>query len=106
MYVSNTSSVDYHRQHDGPQPSPNGVTSAFSIPRPPLGFIGEAQQMYPVAESPATGPLSVNGQHTVQDQSLLNLSDTFMDSHFLGLDRVITFEDANFVIPGDAFRWQ
>jgi hypothetical protein len=29
-----------------------------------------------------------------------------MDSQFLGMDRVITFEDANFFLPGDAFRWQ
>ena len=46
-----------------------------------------------------------NGQ-SVQDQSLLSLSDAFMDSHFLDMDRVITFEDASFFLPGDAFRWQ
>jgi hypothetical protein len=43
----------------------------------------------------------VIGAHnqSVQDQSLLTLSDTFMDSQFLDMDRVITFEDANFFMP-------
>ncbi|USP81779.1 hypothetical protein yc1106_09053 [Curvularia clavata] len=44
-------------------------------------------------------------QQSTQDQSLLNLSDAFMDSHFLDMDRVITFEEANFLLPGDTFRW-
>jgi hypothetical protein len=42
----------------------------------------------------------------MQEQSLMNLSDTFMDSQFLDMDRVITFEEANFFLPGDAYRWQ
>lgn len=42
----------------------------------------------------------------LQDQSLLNLSDTLMDAQFLDMDRVITFEDTNFYLPGDAYRWQ
>ena len=42
----------------------------------------------------------------MQDENLLSLSDAFMDSRFLDLDRVITFEDANFFLPGDGgFRW-
>jgi hypothetical protein len=43
---------------------------------------------------------------TVQDESLISLSDALMDSQFLGMDRVITFEEANFFLPGDGFRWQ
>jgi hypothetical protein len=48
---------------------------------------------------------TTNGHQNVQEQSLMNLSDTFMGSHFLDMDRVITFEDANFFLPGDAYRW-
>jgi hypothetical protein len=106
MYGASKPSIDYQRQHDAAQPSPNGVTSAFQIPRPPPGLMTEGQQVYAVNGSPASSHLNVNGQRTIQDQSLLNLSDTFMDSQYLGLDRVITFEDANFFLPGDAFRWQ
>ncbi|KAH7093166.1 fungal-specific transcription factor domain-containing protein [Paraphoma chrysanthemicola] len=60
--------------------TPNGVQSSTS----------SIQQIPPI-----------NGSHnqSVQDQSLLTLSDTFMDSQFLGMDRVITFEDANFFMP-------
>jgi hypothetical protein len=36
---------------------------------------------------------------TMQDQSLITLSDTLLGSQFLGMDRVITFEDANFFMP-------
>jgi hypothetical protein len=36
---------------------------------------------------------------SLQDQSLITLSDTFLDSQFLDMDRVITFEDANFFTP-------
>jgi hypothetical protein len=36
---------------------------------------------------------------STQDQSLLTLSDGFLDAQFLDLDRVITFEDANFFMP-------
>jgi hypothetical protein len=49
--------------------------------------------------------VTTNGHSNLQDQSLMNLSDTFMDSRFLDMDRVITFEDANFFLPGDAYRW-
>lgn len=42
----------------------------------------------------------------LQEQSLMSLSDTFMDSQYLDMDRVITFEEANFFLPGDAYRWQ
>lgn len=78
------------------------------------GFEGQNHQGYQVTVSSAPTPVppvaqlhSLGGTQTqsVQDQSLLTLSDTFMDSQFLDMDRVITFEDANFFMPGD-FRWQ
>ncbi|KAF5853237.1 hypothetical protein GGP41_001806 [Bipolaris sorokiniana] len=53
-----------------------------------------------------TGLGAQGTQQSIQDQSLLNLSDAFMDSHFLDMDRVITFEEASFLLPGDGFRWQ
>ncbi|KAH9859614.1 hypothetical protein IAQ61_011395 [Plenodomus lingam] len=74
-----------------------------------------APPMYHTAPNTAptpgsTAPYSAVGgtgkHHSVQDQSLINLSDAFMDAQFLDMDRVITFEDANFLLPGDAFRWQ
>lgn len=52
------------------------------------------------------GPITYASQQTpsvpnesMQDQSLLTLSDTLLDSQFLDMDRVITFEDANFFMP-------
>ncbi|KAF1911362.1 fungal-specific transcription factor domain-containing protein [Ampelomyces quisqualis] len=36
---------------------------------------------------------------SMQDQSLLTLSDTFLDAQFSDMDRVITFEDTNFFMP-------
>lgn len=47
----------------------------------------------------------VSSGNPIQDQSLLSLSDTLMDARFLDMDRVITFEDTNFYLPGDAYRW-
>ncbi|KAI4645944.1 hypothetical protein J4E93_005523 [Alternaria ventricosa] len=69
--------------------------------QPGNGVPVSGPSLAPYGNTGATG-----NQHSTQDQSLLNLSDAFMDSHFLDMDRVITFEDANFFIPGDAFRWQ
>jgi hypothetical protein len=77
--------------------SPNGISPPYPAPhiatsfRPPAPFQA----------------INTAGNHqSVQDQSLLNLSDAFMDSHFLDMDRVITFEGANFFLPGDTFNWQ
>jgi hypothetical protein len=66
----------------------------------------QQQQLRP--QNPTANPTPTpNGTAvTVQDESLLSLSDALMDSQFLGMDRVITFEDANFFLPGDGFRWQ
>jgi hypothetical protein len=82
----------------------------------PASYPSHAPSHYPQGGNavPTSGPSlapygaagTTGNQQSVQDQSLLNLSDAFMDSHFLDMDRVITFEDANFFIPGDAFRWQ
>lgn len=73
---------------------------------------GNGQNVYQLNQNIAPSPhfngitAVPNNQHALQDQSLLNLSDTFMDSQFLDMDRVITFEEANFFLPGDAYRWQ
>lgn len=102
------SPIEYRRPQDSPQiahtptQSPYGITSSYIGPHATSHYLQQSPQGYP-PENPAPGPSS---QHTLQDQSLLSLSDTFMDSQFLGMDRVITFEDANFFLPGDAFRWQ
>lgn len=87
-----------------PQQSPNGVNSPFMGGHRPSTFSDHSQGPYPLNDNSTPGPTTIH--NTVQDQSLLNLSDAFMDSQFLGLDRVITFEDANFFLPGDGFRWQ
>ncbi|KAJ4295528.1 hypothetical protein N0V90_007541 [Kalmusia sp. IMI 367209] len=96
------------------------VNSGMQYPEPQSGQ-GYPQQP-PAMPSPYPAPLldggyptpdrqtqSLNGDilngHSLQDQSLLNLSDTLMDAQFLDMDRVITFEDTNFYLPGDAFRW-
>jgi hypothetical protein len=76
-------------QHSAPMPSPYTAT----IP----------EGGYPNAQ--ALNGEALTGQ-SLQDQSLLSLSDTLMDSQFLDMDRVITFEDTNFYLPGDAYRWQ
>ncbi|KAL6709031.1 hypothetical protein ACN47E_002158 [Coniothyrium glycines] len=75
--------------------------------RQPLYQMSAGGTNAPMPSGPAYQVTNGLGTHqSVQDQSLLNLSDAFMDSHFLDMDRVITFEDANFVLPGDTFRWQ
>ncbi|KAF2036470.1 hypothetical protein EK21DRAFT_95750 [Setomelanomma holmii] len=72
------------------------------------GYMAHGQPMYGVASNGGQGHGSnipqiqqPHGAHnqSVQDQSLLTLSDTFMDAQFLDMDRVITFEDANFFMP-------
>lgn len=119
-----TSTMDYENQ-TSPRttipPSqniiPNEPTTPFIRPTPqyssaqtPQGYPQHPTAMpspYPAAISAGGYPNSevLNG-HSLQDQSLLNLSDTLMDSQFLDMDRVITFEGTNFYLPGDAYRWQ
>lgn len=64
----------------------------------------------PVPDGRYPNTQALNGEllagNSLQDQSLLSLSDTLMDSQFLDMDRVITFEDTNFYLQGDAYRWQ
>ncbi|KAF2269998.1 hypothetical protein CC78DRAFT_550367 [Lojkania enalia] len=82
-----------------------------SLPSPDFSTYPQTMYSSPTnthtARAPEELPMtSANGDGSVvQDDSLLSLSDAFMDSHFLGLDRVITFEDANFFLPSDGFRW-
>lgn len=94
--------------------SPHTASPTFAPHHATSGYHGHGQSLYNVGTtSPSLGPPNgsfpvIGGaghQHSVHDQSLLNLSDAFMDSQFLDMDRVITFEDANFLLPGDGFRW-
>jgi hypothetical protein len=92
--------------------SPNGLGTATATLHPTATRSSNSQNVYQLGHSIAPTPhfngmMGVpNNQQAMQDQSLLNLSDTFMDSQFLDMDRVITFEEANFFLPGDAYRWQ
>jgi hypothetical protein len=71
------------------------------------GFSHNAHPLFDLSASTATPSIAIpHSQHTnraynqsTQDQSLLTLSDAFLDSQFLDMDRVITFEDANFFMP-------
>ncbi|KAF2184033.1 hypothetical protein K469DRAFT_709908 [Zopfia rhizophila CBS 207.26] len=113
--------VSYQQPQNLPQPvnphieSPNRIRPSLLSPASTSNFLDQNQRPYPMNDHPTPGlanpqiqglAANENPQHTVEDQSLLSLSDTFMDSQFLGLDRVITFEDANFFLPGDGFKWQ
>ncbi|KAH9864319.1 hypothetical protein J1614_010253 [Plenodomus biglobosus] len=86
--------------------TPQQASNAYNNNRPPMYHPGPNSAHTPGSTAPYP-VVSGTGKHqSVQDQSLINLSDAFMDSQFLDMDRVITFEDANFFLPGDAFRWQ
>ncbi|KAH5332185.1 hypothetical protein HBI23_071760 [Parastagonospora nodorum] len=90
----------------GPQPymAPSSYTTQHamngfpSVTHPNQNIRADA---FATPDAPITHPHPANIGHnrSVQDQSLLTLSDTFLDSQFLDMDRVITFEDANFFIP-------
>jgi hypothetical protein len=103
-FTANDSSASFVRpgvQYPGAQ-LPQGYSQhSASMPAPYTAVIPEGG--YPNAQA-LTGE-ALTGQ-SLQDQSLLSLSDTLMDSQFLDMDRVITFEDTNFYLPGDAYRWQ
>ena len=107
----------HHNQYSSAQAiSPSGVSSnvlktlepnSYSGPDPMIHRTNSGSIGTPGTSSTQFSPaiVTTNGHQNVQDQSLMSLSDTFMDSHFLDMDRVITFEDANFFLPGDAYRW-
>lgn len=103
-------SADYASQLAGISPNAAASTSA-NIHRSD-GHHEARQHIYNVGHgiapnahfSTVTGASS--SLQAMQEQSLMNLSDTFMDSQFLDMDRVITFDEANFFLPGDAYRWQ
>jgi hypothetical protein len=95
--------------------SPTAPPPIYQSPQVQSSYPGHTPSHYAPGGTPVPGsgpslaPYGAAGttanHQSVQDQSLLNLSDAFMDSGFLDMDRVITFEDANFFLPGDAFRW-
>lgn len=103
-------SADYASQLAGISPNAAASTSA-NIHRSD-GHHEARQHIYNVGHgiAPNAHFSTVTGApsslQAMQEQSLMNLSDTFMDSQFLDMDRVITFEEANFFLPGDAYRWQ
>jgi hypothetical protein len=109
-----------YEHHQGRLPtvhalSPSGQPPLHPMSQASTSYPGRAPPLYQIGTNSAPTPgvplapfhtINAGDQQSVQDQSLLNLSDAFMDSQFLDMDRVITFEDANFFLPGDAFQWQ
>jgi hypothetical protein len=97
-----------HYEHGQPSAglSPHLATPSFQSQHTMDGINNNAQPLYntstPLAPNTVTSHLQ-QGHRTrndiVQDQSLNTLSDTFLGSQFLDMDRVITFEDANFFMP-------
>lgn len=108
--INGTPPIDQAQQLAGRPPTMDGLSP--SIPtalHPNTAHSTNGQSVYQLGHgippnAHFTGPS--HSHQAMQDQSLLNLSDTFMDAQFLDMDRVITFEEANFFLPGDAYRWQ
>jgi hypothetical protein len=92
---------DLRPQHAPAQLPP--LSSPVSHQQIPTAFILNPQSFYDIDTSVPTPIAAIQTQKTynedTQDQSLLTLSDAFLDAQFLDMDRVITFEDANFYIP-------
>lgn len=89
-----------------PQLHPSVISPPYQGPHSVSPYTGNYQSPYPPVQGLNGTPNHQRAQqHTLQDQSLLDLSDALMGSQFLDMDRVITFEEANFFLPGDAFRW-
>ena len=84
------------------------VSLSYQVPHTGGAYVEQSQPMYDVNTASSTGQAATlqhipslhqaHGQ-SLQEQSLINLSDTFMDAQFLDMDRVITYEDANFFMP-------
>ncbi|KAF9741101.1 fungal specific transcription factor [Paraphaeosphaeria minitans] len=92
---------DASGQHPGQQPEQGYPQQSAAIPSPYPAAVSEG--VLPNAQ--ALNSVFLTG-HSLQDQCLLSLSDALMDSQFLDMDRVITFEDTNFYLPDDACQWQ
>ncbi|KAH8725051.1 hypothetical protein GQ44DRAFT_772455 [Phaeosphaeriaceae sp. PMI808] len=101
-------------QLPGPLPSPGlllsprgSFSSSYTATNSANAYNSTKQTFYQIGASPVRPTAAIPQIHTsqgvanqsAQDESLLLLSDTFMDSQFLDMDRVITFEDANFFMP-------
>ncbi|KAJ4339329.1 hypothetical protein N0V87_003266 [Didymella glomerata] len=115
--VGGTPPVDHAQQQAARLPninaaSPHGLARVAVTLHPNSAHASNGQNVYQLGHGMPRSthfegvPNALNNQQTMQDQSLLNLSDTFMDAQYLDMDRVITFEEANFFLPGDAYRWQ
>lgn len=115
--VNGTPPIEYSQQPSGRAPnldamSPTGLAATGATLHPNAAHSNNGRHVFHMNHGGAANthfngmPAAHNNQQAMQDQSLLSLSDTFMDSQFLDMDRVITFEEANFFLPGDAYRWQ
>jgi hypothetical protein len=65
-------------------------------------FAESSQTLYGLSAGAIATPSTTTHRaldRSMQNDSLLTLSDAFMNADYLDLDRVITFEDANFFIP-------
>jgi hypothetical protein len=83
-----------------PLPSPYAVqhaTNKFNYSQPVYGVGASADHLSGTITHQQQTHMTNN--ESMQDQSLLTLSDTFLDAQFLDMDRVITFEDTNFFMP-------
>jgi hypothetical protein len=103
-----TQAAQEHTHNAVPLLSPRLNTSNFVQQYATQSLINNSQPRFdlhrnalvaPPIENPDPEALSLTHNQSLQDQSLLTLSDTFLDSQFLDMDRVITFEDANFFMP-------
>lgn len=102
------SPLAHSQQHSFPNPVASSLPPPYPTPHAGNGYMNQNQLMYGANPNSTSGAGADSSQRqavhgaqnqSVQDQSLLTLSDTFMDSQFLDMDRVITFEDANFFMP-------
>jgi hypothetical protein len=83
------------------------LPSSYAVQHATNKFSNYNQPLYGVTAGADVlgGPMAhpqqahMTNNESMQDQSLLTLSDTFLDAQFLDMDRVITFEDANFFMP-------
>lgn len=77
---------------------PHHPSTSSSNYNHPLNSMGAGASAFGPSTYPPQPTPNVPNE-AMQDQSLLSLSDTLLDSQFLDMDRVITFEDANFFMP-------
>lgn len=89
-------------QPRGAPPVPEASPSIYAGDGMSLGYFSSGNNtlglVNTAVESQDHQQLEMHDQGSIQD-SLLMLSDALMDPQYMELDRVITFEDANFHVP-------